>query len=92
MSTTIKLSESQIRKMQHSLGMDNKKPKRGKYEAYRNYYNTSIEDQELENLITLGLANKRVGIGAYPGIWYHITEAGIAYLGKIMNLKITELD
>lgn len=59
MDTEVKLTASQIRKMQHALGMDNKKPKRGKYEAYRNYYNTSSEDSELEDLIKVGYATKR---------------------------------
>lgn len=92
MSTTIKLTASQIRKMQHALGMDNKKPKRGKYEAYRNYYNTSSEDSELEDLIKVGYAIKRAGSGTFPGIWYFVSKAGIKYLEDIMNIKITELE
>ena len=86
------LTESQIRKMQHSLGMDNKKPKRGKYEAYRNYYNSSNDDPDLEELVKIGYVTKRNGSGSFSGVWYHVSESGIKYLEGVMKLKITELD
>ena len=39
MSNTINIE--MIRKLKHALGFDNIKPKRGKFSAYRNYYNGS---------------------------------------------------
>lgn len=90
MDTEVKLTASQIKKMQHALGMDSKKPKRGKYEAYRNYYNSSIDNPELEELVQIGYMIKRSGSAHLPGVWYHVSDNGIKYLEDLMNLKITE--
>ena len=91
----IKLSVNQIEFMKHAIGLDNRrvKIKRGKYEAYRNYFTTSEHCdnyRDWEELFTLGLAKKYEQTKSIEYIRYSVSEKGFDLLSKIFGAKITE--
>lgn len=45
------VNETHIREMQHCIGLDYKKPKRGKYKAYRNYFYCSAPNRIMQNVM-----------------------------------------
>lgn len=80
-----------IRKMKHALGFDNIKPKSGKFEAYRNYYDAGQKkDADWEESVREGYAERVAGNSVYRGWWYRVTPAGIKMLEEITGLKIIE--
>ena len=82
----------QIDDMKHCIGYDPKKVKRGKYEAYRNYYTTSGDHAGWDNIVAAGLADKRAfphGIGDNPQC-YSLNEQGIKFLSDLLGCKIIE--
>lgn len=84
----------QIDNMKHALGYEARSVKRKAYEAYRNHYTTSTPSKSWENLVELGLAEKRPfprGVGAEPMI-YAVSDAGIGFLSDLLGIKITESD
>ena len=87
----IKLSQEQIRKMKHAIGLDNSKVKNGKYSAYRNHYSTS-DDAEWNEMVNMGLATKRKDPFCANDVIYHVADKGISYLSSILGINITISD
>lgn len=92
--TEDKVTLKQINNMKHAIGFDRKKVKRGKYQAYRNYYTTSDNNPSWDELVGLGLAERRPfenGIGDNPQC-YFVAKKGIELLEKLLECKITEVE
>lgn len=90
-----KVSMSQINKMKHCIGFTNDKVKGRKYrkyEYYRNYYTTDDINEELNDLVTQGLMNRKeykMGCGNNPTLYY-MTDEGITFLSDITDVEIIE--
>lgn len=84
----------QLDLMKHAIGLDQAKPKRGKYTAYRNYYCSSGTNTDWDTLVSCGLATFRVGDPAiHPSsVFYHVSEAGMRLIGSVLGFKIVEGD
>jgi len=85
---------TQIENMKHCIGFRGDKVKHRKYVAFRNHYITSDNSESWDDLVSKGLANKRSfpqGIGNNPR-WYSVSEKGIEFLSKLLEVKITEMD
>ena len=87
----LKISIEQIKNMQHCIGWQkyHREPKRGVFNAYRNYYFCSRKEDWAEELCKLGLMNTYDG---YYGtrICYRVTNKGIEYLEKMFSVKIKQ--
>lgn len=84
----IKLSVSQIKKMQHAIGLDNPSQSKTKQVAYRNYY-AAGDDPEWNEVVEKGLAVKRADPFCKGDYIYHLTAQGIEYLSSILGKEIT---
>ena len=73
----IKLSIKQIKEMKHALGDEITN------NPYRNYYNTNIECDSWNELVSLGLAVKWNRGNQLGGFYYGVTEEGIKLLKEI---------
>lgn len=86
----------QIEKMKHCIGFDRGKItgiKHRRMEAYRNYYTTSDNESELDNLVYQGLMVKRKfenGVGENPQV-YFVSDEGFEFLSELTGIKITEM-
>ena len=82
----MKVTYSQIDKMKHTIGFDNRKvtgTKYRKYEPYRNYYAApSCGDPELEELVRLGFMEKS------SERYFHVTDDGKEFLNSVTGVKI----
>jgi len=88
------LTVEQIDNMKHAIGFDQKKVKRGKHGAYRNYYTTCKPHDGWETLVETGYAIKfpfSRGVGENP-MMYSVSKNGMEALEKILGIKITEVD
>lgn len=83
------ITTEQIRLMKHSIGYEPSRVKRMKYEAFRNYFCAGNEMLEFEDLVTNGLAIKRL---RQDKTFYFITDKGIALLSEITGVSIKERD
>lgn len=63
-----KLKETQISKLKHALGLDREKF------SYRNYYCTYEENDELEEMVDLGIMTVRRTNDAF---YYYVSDSGI---------------
>lgn len=90
------VNETHIRLMQHCIGLDYKKPRRGKYEAYRNYYALNALSSEWEHLVHIGYAELHISenAGYVPPkqYIYSLTQDGLDFMGVVTGCKITERD
>ena len=76
-----------IKKLKHSIGLDVQKPKRGKYVAYRNYYDAgNTSDADLDQMVEEGYALTHHG----HNHWYCVSEKGIKMLEELMGIKIVD--
>lgn len=76
---------SQIEKMKHTIGFDNRMvtgTKHRKYVPYRNYYCSGGFDAELDDLVRLGFMAK------HSERYYHVTEDGRIFLERVTGVKI----
>ena len=82
-----KLTEKQLQKLKHALGMDHKEPKDGVYEAYRrnSFYNEP--DEIWESLRAAGLA-KRINHEDDKKVIYVVTDAGMQSVANATGLMI----
>jgi len=91
------INTTQIDLMKHCLGFDNDKvtgTKHRKYEAYRNYFTSSGDHSDWDDLVKQGLATKRDfphGVGDIPQV-YFVSDDGKEFLGKIIGVEISETD
>lgn len=75
-----------IELMKHCIGYTQRSVKRGKYEAYRNFYNSGEErDPAWDELVAEGLAKQFIRFEQY---FYCLTEKGIELLERILEVKI----
>lgn len=87
------VNETHIREMQHCIGLDYKRPKRGKYEAYRNYCCYYTKDNTWEYLVKIGYAKCKIeekkDFVPNKTYTYYLTEDGLNFMGMITGCKIT---
>lgn len=88
------VTEAHIREMKHCIGLDYKRPKRGKYEAYRNYYALTAPNHIWEHLVSIGYATCDVqyqkGMIPPKQYYYSLTQAGLDFMGAVTGCTITE--
>ena len=80
-----------IRKMKHAIGFDIRKASNGKFEAYRNFYDTGKNpDPDWEEMVADGYASCDIRqCGVFEGYhFYHVTKEGIKVLSEITGLQI----
>ena len=89
----IGVTVSQIENMQHAIGIKKDRIKYHKYVAFRNHFccNTAKCD-DWEDLVQKGFARRGKDVEHYPARYYHVTEEGLSFLGKLMMIKIVEGD
>jgi hypothetical protein len=75
--------------MKHTTGFELGKVKRGKYQAYRNYFCAGEPMPEFEDLVSKELVVKKTQANC---IYYYLTPLGIEFLSEITGVKITEMD
>lgn len=85
----VDLARACIDNMKHAIGFRGNKVKRGKYEAYRNYYASNGKDADWEWLVKLGFAREREPIGN-EYTYYYVTRPGLEYLEKLLEVRIFE--
>ena len=85
----VKLSLRQIEKMKHAIGFERGKVKRNRYEFYRNRYIVNHPDDDWEELVFIGYANRRL-LDIEKQIVYYVSELGMKYLGVLLGCIITE--
>jgi hypothetical protein len=84
------MTNEQINDMKHAIGYDSNQVKRGKYDAYRNFFNTGIDkDESWELLVENGYAIQSTCFGQNI---YRVTRKGIDFLESILSVKIIEKD
>ncbi|MNJ77717.1 hypothetical protein D3C77_752840 [compost metagenome] len=84
------MTVDQINGMKHCIGYEISRVKKGKYEAYRNYYNNGEQkDDGWEELVSKGYAKQYV---RFDQIIYCVTDEGKKLLESILDIKITERD
>jgi len=76
----IRLTDTQIEEMKHALGLNYSKTKT------RNYFYTDADDREWNDLVEKGFAVKRKGWDE-ESAYFHVTDAGIAYLAGLEEPK-----
>lgn len=89
-----KVNLQQLDLMKHAIGLERAKVKRGKYNAYRNYFSTHdkcSDYAEWEQLVKLELATKREP-DKQGVIYYFVSEKGIELLARILEIRIVEGD
>ena len=91
------LSSVQIDDMKHCIGFSHERvsgKKKPKYEAYRNHFTASDNDEDWDALVVQGLARKRdfpQGGGNNPKA-YCVSELGFEVLGEILGVTISEME
>lgn len=98
MGVELSFSEERITQFvdicKHSIGLDYKNPyhRHGKafYKPYRNYYCTRANDKLWEDLMRLGLASVSEEHNGF--VDYYLTQAGIEWLGRQLNITIKGSD
>lgn len=85
----VKLSLRQIEKMEHAIGFERGKVKRNRYEFYRNWYIVNHPDDDWEELVFIGYADRRL-LDIEKQIVYYVSELGMKYLGVLLGCIITE--
>jgi len=81
----------QLDLMKHALGLDQTKPKRCKYTAYRNYFCLYGQIVEWESLVELGVAAS--GDATHMGnesVFYFVSKEGIQLMENVLGFKIVE--
>lgn len=82
----VELIDTHFRRMKHALGMDNKEPKDGVYEAYRNSSVYDAFDDIWEQLVRGGYANRYYDRGVQ--IRYSVTRKGMQAVSNETGLLI----
>lgn len=97
MTKNYSIFSNQIDLMKHCVGFENGRvrgTKHRQYEAYRNYFTTSGDDAQWDDLVSQGLAIKNDfprGCGENPKI-YVVSIEGLELLSGITGVTITEKD
>lgn len=72
--------------MKHFIGLDYKKPSRGKYVPYRNYFNGSYDNKAWQFLLDNEL------IKEFKENWFELTDKGLGFLEKELGIRIMEME
>lgn len=97
MEIEMTLTESELEEViklcKHMVGLDYKSPyhRHGKafYKPYRNYYGALRVEPAAVDKLPSRLIQKRVG---QITIWYKLTNAGLAWLGRQLKITIWEVE
>ena len=81
----ISISIEQLDNMKHAIGYERSEVKRGKYEAYRNYFTTNGPEESWEKLCDKGYAVS--GAGA-KYVVYHVSDKGLELMENLLDIKI----
>ncbi len=88
----MKREEQCISFAKHAIGLDNNKPykRHGKlfYKPYRNYYDASINDCEVWEVMANNGYAERGRKDRYGGRMYWLTRKGLDWLGEKLGIKI----
>lgn len=84
-----KLSAHQLHMMQHAIGYNPIKVRKGQFIAHRNYFATSI-DEEWGELVSSGLATIKQSPFNDTEVVYHLTQKGIDTLSSILGILIMQ--
>lgn len=87
MDITLDLVLEMIDNMKHTIGLDYKSPRRGRYEAYRNSF--AGKDKGLDLAVQWGLAEMRMYDTHEV---YRLTEAGLSFMEKIIGAEIVYIE
>ena len=95
MGIEMTLTESELARAieicNHMVGLDNSRPyhRHGKafYKPYRNYYEAPKDGNPILDKLPFDIITKRVG---GVSVWYELTEQGIAWLSRQLNIIIKE--
>ena len=96
MGIEMTLTESELARAielcKHMVGLDYKSPyhRNGKsfYKPYRNYYEAPKDGNPILDKLPFNIITKRVvGVSA----WYELTNDGLKWLGRRLNITITEV-
>lgn len=79
------LTEEQLARMKHALGMDNINSRVYSYHAYRNYSVYNDPHTVWEELVSLGLAKRRVD---GRGFIYNVSQQGMQEVANATGLLI----
>ncbi len=91
---------NEIDLMIHAVGLNYKKPyiRHGKrfYKPYRNYFNTTLPDEDWVKIMEKGHAIMGVervhksqdGEKTYKSVNFYLTRKGLDYLGDFLNIHI----
>ena len=94
MTSIYLLSDEQFDDMKHAIGFRSDRIKgriHRKYESFRNYYTTCGDNKSWDDLATQGLAIKRDFQGGGEGAKiYFVSDDGIKFLSKMLDVQITE--
>lgn len=84
--------EKLINLASHAIGLDHKKPYKryGRYfyKPYRNYYDASIDDCKLWDMLVSDGYAKAGKKNRYGGRMYWLTRKGLDWLGKELEIVI----
>ena len=86
----LNINPEQLENMKHCIGFNPIKVKHNKYFAWRNYFTTSDNDENWDNLVIQGLATKKdfkLGGGPNPQV-YQVSKEGFKYLEDVLNIRI----
>lgn len=90
------VTEEHIREMRHCIGLDYNKPRRGKYEAYRNYCFYNTHNWTCDYLVNIGFMHLDIqhtpDMIPHDQYIYSLTREGMDFLGGIIGAKIEERD
>ena len=83
------LTDTELKYMLHAIGYKKEKVKRGRYFAYRNYFNTNYVDKVWQGLKEKGFAKL---INVYGGELadFKVTEKGMKVLESYIGCRILE--
>lgn len=84
----VRLTLGQIAKMKHAVGFLVDRVKRGKYAMFRNFY-SAPRDKDWDGLCALGFAKSQPSKKT-DCVWYSVTDAGIEYLERVLEVRIVK--
>lgn len=84
-----KVTLSQCELIKHTIGLTKDKIKRNKFIEWRNYFTTGTEDEELEQLVNMGVMNKFDKRDTWHNcIIYCLSDLGFELVEYVERIKI----
>lgn len=89
--TAIAVRSSAVEKMEHAIGFQIDRVKRGKYITFRNHFAAPrSDDNDWIHLVNIGYAKR--GEITQNCIMYHVTRTGMDFIERITGVTIVEED